>query len=195
VAAKPTPFEHAARQTATALLAPHPPRLQHTIGVVERARHISAAVDRADISLLLAAAWLHDIGYAPGLHQTGFHPLDGACYLQQARWPSRLCAPVAYHSGARFIAVDLGLLNELLHFNHERGPLEDALIYADQTTGPTGQLVTLDQRFQEMLTRHGPDSPHARVHPLREPYLRAALHRVRHRLAETDQNAGRHPHL
>ena len=26
---------------------------------------------------LVASCWLHDIGYAPALRYTGFHPLDG----------------------------------------------------------------------------------------------------------------------
>jgi hypothetical protein len=32
----------------------------------------------------VAAAWLHDIGYAPAIAEsgTGFHPLDGARYLR-----------------------------------------------------------------------------------------------------------------
>jgi hypothetical protein len=30
---------------------------------------------------LVAAAWLHDIGYAPELAKTGFHPLDGSAAL------------------------------------------------------------------------------------------------------------------
>jgi hypothetical protein len=34
-------------------------------------------VPAADRPVLIAAAWLHDIGYAPGLPETGFHPLDG----------------------------------------------------------------------------------------------------------------------
>ena len=31
--------------------------------------------------VLVAAPWLHDIGYAVEVTDTGFHPLDGACYL------------------------------------------------------------------------------------------------------------------
>ena len=31
---------------------------------------------------MTAAAWLHDIGYAPAVDDTGFHPLDGARYLR-----------------------------------------------------------------------------------------------------------------
>jgi HD superfamily phosphodiesterase len=30
---------------------------------------------------VVTAAWLHDIGLAPDLRDTGFHPLDGARFL------------------------------------------------------------------------------------------------------------------
>ena len=45
---------------------PLPRRLAHVQGVADRARSL-APVLGADADLLEAAAWLHDIGYAPGL--------------------------------------------------------------------------------------------------------------------------------
>jgi hypothetical protein len=192
VGAETTPIVQTAKATATDLLTANPARLRHTAGVVGRALEAALTVDRADRSLLLAAAWLHDIGYAVDLQQTGFHPLDGARHLEQAGWPTRVCGLVAFHSGARFIASELGLLDELLHFFHEKGPVEDALTYADQTTSATGEPITFDERVQEMLRRHGPDSPNARVHAQREPDLRAAVQRVQNRLADLDSHPGRH---
>jgi len=58
----------------------------------------------------------------------------------------------------------------------------DALTLADQTVGPAGQAMTLAQRMSDMLTRHGPDSPNARAHAERGPYIRAAAARVAARL-------------
>ena len=55
----------------------------HVQGVAARARGL-APVLGADADLLEAAAWLHDIGYAPGLAATGLHQLDGARYLRDA---------------------------------------------------------------------------------------------------------------
>src|SRR6478609_1773544 len=49
---------------------------------------------------LVAAAYLHDIGYAPELAATGFHPLDGARFVR-SHGQERLAALVAHHSGAR----------------------------------------------------------------------------------------------
>ena len=61
----------------------------------------------------MAAAWLHDIGYAPGLQQTGFHPIDGALHLRSAGWPDAMCDLVAHHSGSRFVAAARHLAAEL----------------------------------------------------------------------------------
>ena len=63
---------------------PLPRRWAHSQGVAGRARGL-APVLGADADLLEAAAWLHDIGYAPGLTLTGLHQLDGAQYLRDAQ--------------------------------------------------------------------------------------------------------------
>jgi hypothetical protein len=43
--------------------------------------------------------------------------------------------------------------------------------------------MTVDERMRDMLGRHGPDSPHARVHAVGGPQLRATAARVASRLA------------
>ena len=74
-----------AEDLAQALLQePLPRRWAHVQGVAARARSL-APVLGADADLLQAAAWLHDIGYAPALSLTGLHALDGARYLRDAQ--------------------------------------------------------------------------------------------------------------
>jgi hypothetical protein len=51
-----------------------PRRWAHVQGVAARARSL-APVLGSDADLLEAAAWLHDIGYVPGLAVTGLHVL------------------------------------------------------------------------------------------------------------------------
>ena len=63
--------------------------------------------------ILVAAAWLHDIGYAPELVETGFHPLDGARYLRRAGVDGQVVSLVAYHSCAQIEAEVRGLGDEL----------------------------------------------------------------------------------
>jgi hypothetical protein len=40
----------------------------------------------------------------------------------------------------------------------------------------------VEERMSDMLRRHGPNSPNALAHPLRERYIRAAATRVAERL-------------
>ena len=134
---------------------------------------------------MISAAYLHDIGYAAELQRSGFHPLDGACYLRDHAWPEPLAGLVAHHSAARFVAAVRGLAADLEAFPADRyasGPVADALTYADQTTGPTGERMDVEDRLTGMLRRHGPDSPNARVHDQRAPVIRAAVERTERRL-------------
>src|SRR5690242_19744204 len=76
-----------------------PDRWAHSRGVGLKARSIrDIAGEHADI--LEAAGFLHDIGYAPSVRDTGFHPLDGARYLRdRTKAPNLLCLLVANHTG------------------------------------------------------------------------------------------------
>lgn len=57
-----------------------PRRWKHVQGVASMAERVSASLALSG-DVLVSAAWLHDIGYAPDFVETGFHPLDGARYL------------------------------------------------------------------------------------------------------------------
>jgi hypothetical protein len=174
----------AARELAKELLGDLPGRWRHTEGVVRRAGQVSVTIGDDDPDVLIAAAWLHDIGYAEPLRDTGFHPLDGGRYLRGHGWPDRLAALVANHSGARYTAEVRGL--SLAEFPQEVSPLADALTYADQTTGPDGRPMTVPERVADMLKRHGPHSPNARAQPQRGPYLLAVAGRVEARLRQRE---------
>lgn len=175
----------ASRGLAEQLLSGMAPRWAHTCGVAARAAQLAPAVPAAERPLLVAAAWLHDIGYAEPVMRSGFHPLDGARYLREHGFDELPAGLVAHHSGARFTAADRGLNGELAAFGDPRcwtGPLADALTTADQTTGPDGRPVDVETRLADMLRRHGPDSPQRRVHHLRAPVVRAAVARTERRL-------------
>jgi HD superfamily phosphodiesterase len=92
---------------AEGLLGPLGSRWAHVRAVAEQAGRIAPAMLPADEwEILVAAAWLHDIGYAPALATTGLHPLDGARHLEALGVDRRLCCLVAHHSGATFEAGD-----------------------------------------------------------------------------------------
>src|SRR6266702_125535 len=93
---------------------PLPRRWAHTQGVAAAARALAPVLGR-HTDLLTAAAWLHDIGYAPALADSGFHPLDGARYLRDIQHAdSTLYRLVAHHSCAMIEAAERSLAADLI---------------------------------------------------------------------------------
>jgi hypothetical protein len=145
----------------------------------KRAEAVAVTVAPSDRDLLVAAAWLHDIGYADELVDTGFHPLDGASYLLASGAPLRLAALVAHHSEANLLAQPHGLASQLAEFPREDGCVRDALVYADMTAGPTGQRMRVSDRLDDIRVRHAAEDPILFVARCnREPLIRAAVVRV-----------------
>lgn len=94
---------------AAELCEPLPRRWAHSQGVAKRAVEL-AAVLGSNAELMLSAAVLHDVGYAPRLALTGFHPLDGARFLRDVHGADRrLVRLVANHSLALLKAEERGL--------------------------------------------------------------------------------------
>jgi HD superfamily phosphodiesterase len=113
-------------------------RWAHSQGVAARARGL-APVLGSDADLLEAAAWLHDIGYAPGLTLTGLHQLDGARHLRDAQHAdAMLCRLVAHHSCAIIEA---------------EGRAFSVLTCCAMTTSPDGELMPVEQRLSEIQDR------------------------------------------
>lgn len=107
--------------------------------------------------MLVSAAWLHDVGYAPELRATGFHPLDGALHLRHLNVDDTVVRLVAHHSCARVEATIRGLESQLSGFSRPPSEYEDALCYCDMTTGPDGRPVAAPDRLAEIQQRYGHD--------------------------------------
>ena len=103
--------------------------------------------------------YLHDIGYAPELVDSGFHPLDGARWLHERKdlsaspaW-SRTTPVRAFEAEARGLGDGDGGVSPT-----SARPSRDALAYSDLTTGPAGQAVTVAERLAEIERRYGSES-------------------------------------
>ncbi|MEZ0164792.1 HD domain-containing protein [Kineococcus sp. LSe6-4] len=158
-------------------------RYEHVAAAARTAERIARVVPEQDRDVLVTAATLHDIGYAPALRRTGFHPLDGADHLKGLGWPLRVVGLVAHHSGARFLARAHGVEDLLDVYPDEGGPVADALLFCDMTTAPDGRTVSFAERVRDAHGRHR-EAPEAarRARAEREPFLRAAVARVQARL-------------
>lgn len=146
-----------AQQLAKARLEdPLPRRWRHVRSVARRAAWAAGKLSLSDE--LVSAAWLHDIGYAPDLAKTGFHPLDGARYLHETGINGQVVSLVAYHSCAE-IEADVRGLGDVLTSEFKPGDplLSDVLLYCDMTTSPDGDYVRPADRLVEIRDRYGPD--------------------------------------
>jgi hypothetical protein len=175
-------LEEWAAAEAERLLSPLGDRRNHVRAVGECAREVSAVLDQEDRPYLVAAAYLHDIGYAPGLQRTGLHQLDGARYIRSLG-AERLARLVAHHSEARFEIRLRGFATELAAYEREQSWVSDALTYCDLTIGPSGLPMTFEDRVAEVGQRYGEGEI---VDALRQatPYLVGAVERTKDRLRQ-----------
>ncbi|MCX4659420.1 HD domain-containing protein [Streptomyces uncialis] len=160
-------------------------RWAHSQGVAGRAGRVGRVLGK-DSDLLAAAAVLHDVGYAPRLAVTGFHPLDGARFLRDEHGADeRLVRLVANHSFALLEAEERGLRKTLeAEFPLLEEPLlVDALVYCDMTTTPDGEQTTARERVAEILGRYGTDSLVVRFIRRAAPEIFSAVERVEAALA------------
>jgi HD domain-containing protein len=172
-----------AAESSSELLSPLGDRWLHVQGVVERACWIAEVLDVEDRPYLVAAAYLHDVGYAPLLKKTGFHPLDGAYYVQSFGY-NRLASLVAHHSESRFEARLRGLESELEKFPREYSVVSDALVYCDMTTSSTGKPISFEERTEDIFCRYSEDDVVAQALHLSRPFLSLAVSRMCQKLRE-----------
>lgn len=174
--------ESAARLAEARLSASLPRRWRHVRSVARRAQWVADELSLS--SELVEAAWLHDIGYAPDLVETGFHPLDGARYLRNLGVDQDVVSLVAYHSCATIEAKVRGLDAELAsEFSPGDPALMDALLYCDMTTSPDGDYVRPADRLVEVRARYGPDHEVTRFVELAAPEILMTAARVEELLA------------
>ncbi len=188
----PAAEERWAASEAARLIGPLEPRWSHVRGVVAQADRVAPILVESERPWLLAAAYLHDVGYAPELVTTGFHAIDGALWLRSHRC-ERLAGLVAHHSGARFEASVRGLVVAIGRFDREQSPTADALTYCDLITSPTGARVSVGQRLADIEERYG--DRHAVSIAIRQamPSLLDAVGRTELRLAALYVRCGSSP--
>ena len=136
---------------------------------------------------VIAAAWLHDIGYASQALATGFHPLDGARYLAVQGVNPSVVSLVAYHSGARFEAAERGMSSDLAAFDPPDARDLDDLTLIDMTTGPDGVRLPVSVRISEILLRYAPGTIVHRAVTAARPELIASVARAARRLGLPDE--------
>jgi hypothetical protein len=172
---------------AEELLAPLGDRWEHVRGVARQAAWVSIILPPSERDVLVAAAYLHDLGYAPSLARTGLHALDGARHLR-ALGHKRLAGLIAYHSGSRREAELRGLMTELAEFEDEASDTAMALTYCDMTTSATGAVATLPERLADVERRYGADQVVSQSLRQARPEIERCIQMVEARLREVESS-------
>ena len=156
-----------------------PRRFRHTAAVAERAQQLASRLlptERAEV--VVASAWLHDIGYAAELVDTGFHPIDGARFLTKDDAFEPLVGLVAHHTGALFEARERGLDDQLETYLVPNAAELAILSSADLCSGPDGVTVDPVDRIEEVLGRYASDHPVHRAINQSAPLLVSQAHLI-----------------
>lgn len=167
----------------------------HLADMGSRWAHVQAVGRLADAlaaqgrvsSDVAAAAWLHDVGYAPELAYTGFHPLDGARFLQGVSVQANVVALVAHHTGAAYEAAERGLSGALAALPAPNPTDLQDLNLLDLVIGPGGSPTSPSSRLSEVLERYPADDPVHRAVTISRPVLLAGAERARRRLRLTNE--------
>lgn len=158
-------------------------RWAHVQGVAATAEIVAPVIDAEHSDEIIAACWLHDVGYAPDLAVTGFHPVDGASFAKREGMPELVVSLIAFHTGSVFEAQQRGLLAELSVFAAPPRDVLDIVTYADMTTSPSGEPISAEDRVAEILSRYEEDDPVFAAVSTSAPELLAAVARVEERLS------------
>ena len=146
------------------LFVDHLPRLAHMRDVASFAEDFgdSFSLPADHAALLSRAALLHDVGYAPTLRRFGYHPLDGALFLEARGEHPWVVEGVLRHSWAGRKA---GLDSDVSAHYARRPPLcaadgrVGAVTVADWRAAGVGGRVSFARRYQDIAQRnpHNPD--------------------------------------
>lgn len=168
---------------------------RHLADMGSRWAHVQAVGRLADSlaaqgrvsSDVATAAWLHDVGYAPELVHTGFHPLDGAEFLQGLSVQANVVGLVAHHTGAAYEAAERGLSGALAALPIPDPTDMEELNLLDLVIGPSGSPTSPSARLSEVLERYPANDPVHRAVAVSRPALLAGADRARRRLGLPDE--------
>ncbi|HWU46111.1 MAG TPA: HD domain-containing protein [Humibacter sp.] len=171
-----------ARTLAGERLSGVPRRWTHVQGVADVAAEIAPRIVPIASEAIIAAAWLHDIGYAPTVAVTGFHPVDGARFAKDSGMPELVVSLIAHHTGADAEAAERGLAGDLAEFAPPPRDVLDVVTFADLTTSPDGGSISAERRITEILSRYDKADPVHVAVSRSAPELLASVARVYDRL-------------
>ena len=156
-----------------------PARLRHVLVVSDMVRQTCRDIKEhhpsieLDESLAYCAALVHDIGYLESIAETGFHPLDGANFLEHQGF-SILADLIIGHSSspeeAQLRGIDRPIpCNSLF---------TKVLTFWDMQVGPGGVYMSYAERCQDILFRYSEDSVVGKANIMARPRIEEIIKEI-----------------
>lgn len=136
-------------------LSDNPQRVLHILKIAHQVREsaIKLGLKGADLDFADCAALLHDIGYWKPIAITGFHPIDGARFLEQ-QGEHNLASLIVGHS----CSVEEGELLGFTEIKFSSDIIAKLITYWDVQVKQGGEVVSYKERFTDIISRYGADS-------------------------------------
>lgn len=166
-------------------LSASPARVKHVLEIAKRVRESAARVSmrgmhsKIDLDLAECAALLHDIGYWPPIAHTGFHPIDGARFLEQ-EGEQEIPRIIVGHS----CSPEEGELRGFPGICSDPGLIAKLITYWDVQVQQGGAVVSYDERLQDILARYGTESIVGQANLKAKPRIETLLMEVKQVLGE-----------
>lgn len=131
--------------------------------VVAEVRRVAEMLVPGLSDLLVAAAWLMDIGAAARVADTGFEALDGAVFIRREGFPSIVAELVAHHTATDVEAAARGLAHRLAEFPAPPAQWSAILTYANLRVGEHGEIRSAAAGIAEIVAGARPGGPAQRA--------------------------------
>ena len=141
----PDPLARYARECASMLLAGREAALARAETAARTVEAAAKALRRPRPEMLVASAYLHDIGTSEQAVRSGLPSVDGAVELLSMGWPDPVISLVAHQLQSRMIARYLDAGPQLALITRIQGWPADILDYAILTTGADGAIRPVEE--------------------------------------------------
>lgn len=136
--------------------------VRSTMVAAEVLRFATALMPGAS-DILVAAAWLMDIGHAETVKDTGFAALDAARFVRREGFTSIVAELIAHHTATEQEAAERGLADDLAAFPRPPEHWTDILTYANLCVGDRGEIRTPRTGIASLLADTGQPDPTRRA--------------------------------
>jgi len=167
-------------------LADNPRRILHILEIAKRVRETAdtLGLTSSDLELAECAALLHDIGYWQPIATSGFHPIDGATFLER-QGEHNLARLIVGHS----CSPEEGMLTGFPDIVPSSELIGKLITYWDVQVKQGGEVVSYEERFNDIVSRYGEESVVGTANILAKPRIEKLIKEVEQMIEQANKQS------